>query len=144
MTYVDSEILFDLNTTQQQLFLKKAYNIEFINPTYAPGEIFDYLFGTRDTADYYEVYFIKEHGCELNIEEDIYYYDHNLIERIVEIIERHFRWDDNNSLIFAADDLSLVDDYIIEQVVDTIVSKADFIKIEHLPAGIKTEGYETE
>lgn len=143
MTYVDSEILFDLNTTQQQLFLKKAYNIEFINPTYAPGEIFDYLFGTRDTADYYEVYFIKEHGCELNIEEDVYYYNFNLIERIADIIESHISWWSADSLIFATDDLSLVGDFI-EQVVDDIVSKVNFIKIEHLPAGIKTEGYETE
>lgn len=144
MNYVDSEILFDLTTTQQQLFLKKAYNIEFITPSYAPGERFDYLFGTRDTADYYELYFIKEEGCELNIEDDIYYYDHNLIERIAGIIESHIGWGGDDSLIFATDDLSFVDDYIIEQAIDNITIKCNLVKIQHLPTGISTEGYETE
>lgn len=144
MNYVDSEILFDLTTTQQQLFLKKAYNIEFIIPSYNPGERFDYLFGTRDTADYYEVYFIIEEGCELNIEEDVYLYDHNLIERIVDIIESHISWESDDSLIFAVDDLSFVDDYIIEQVIDNITTGYNLVKIQHLPTGIKTEGYETE
>lgn len=144
MNYVDSEILFDLTTTQQQLFLKKAYNIEFIVPSYDPCERFDYSFGTRDTADYYDVYFIKEQGCELSIEEDVYYYDHNLTETIVDIIESHISWEGDNSLIFATDDLSFLTDDIIEQVIDNITARCNFVKIQHLPTGIKTEGYETE
>lgn len=144
MTYVDSEILFDLTTTQQELYLKKANLAQFSEPNYSPGYDYDWVLGTRDTADYYEVYFIKETGTELNIEDDIYYYDYNLIERVVDIIDSHKSYNPVHPLRFAVDDIAWVETNIIEQIIDNVVSNQDFVKIEHLPTGIKTEGYETE
>lgn len=144
MTYVDSEILFDLTTTQQQLYLKKANLAEFFEPNYSWKDDYDWILGTRDTADYYEVYFIKERDTEINIEDNIYYYDHNLIDQVLDIIDSHRSFGSLEPLRFAVDDIVWVENNVIEQIIDNVVNSNDFIKIEHLPAGIKTEGYETE
>lgn len=145
MTYVDSEILFDLTLDQQKKYLENAGVVKFLELTYETGEEFDWQIGTRDTADYYELFFLTENENGLNIEEDVYYYDYNLFEKVVSIIEDH-GIENEEPITFAVADLDLdfIGDQIIEPVIDNIVNSEGFIKIKHLPKIISTDGYEKE
>ena len=81
----------------------------------------DYAIYRQTTADGYEVFVAHEPDTQLTIEEDVFYYDSDLSERLEEVIRDNEYVADKEEYIIYVDDLEYE---WIEYAIDEIIGDA--------------------
>jgi len=80
----------------------------------------DYAIYSQSTADGYEVFVAHEPDTQLNIEEDVFYYDSDLSERLEEVI-RDYEHETDEEYIIYVDDLDYEwIEYAIDEILEDI------------------------
>ena len=80
----------------------------------------DYAIYSQSTADGYEVFVAHEPDTQLNIEEDVFYYDSDLSERLEEVIKDNYHQTDEEYIIYV-DDLEYEwIEYAIDEILEHI------------------------
>jgi len=107
----------------------------------------DFKVYSETTADGYEVYVATHDDQNVNINEDVYYYDSDLAETIMEVLEEHYSVYIDEYLY---DDIYMDDqfeEYFSEHVEDIVSDSPDlftkkelkFVKKEYLDEDEETE-----
>jgi hypothetical protein len=80
----------------------------------------DYAIYSQTTADGYEVFVAHEPDSNLNIEDDVFYYDNDLSERLEEVI-RDYELESEVEYIIYVDDLEYEwIEYAIDEILEHI------------------------
>ena len=80
----------------------------------------DYAIYSQTTADGYEVFVAHEPDSQLNIEDDVFYYDSDLSERLEEVIRDNENETDEEYIIYV-DDLEYDwIEYAIDEILEDI------------------------
>ncbi len=80
----------------------------------------DYAIYSQSTADGYEVFIAHEPDSQLNIEDDVFYYDSDLSERLEEVIRDNEHETDEEYVIYVDDlDYEWIE-YAIDEILEDI------------------------
>ncbi len=96
--------------------VQKHFNFKLTDDYNRP----DYAIYSQSTADGYEVFVAHEPDSQLNIEDDVFYYDSDLSERLEEVIRDNSLEDEGEYVIYV-DDLEYEwIEYAIDEILEDI------------------------
>ena len=100
--------------------VQEHFNFKLIEDFHRP----DYAIYSESTADGYEVFVAHEPGAQVNVSEDVFYYDSDLSERLEEVI-RDYNADGVEIAIYV-DDLEYDwIEYAIDELYDEMYKDQD-------------------
>ena len=73
---------------------------------------------TQSTADGYEMFIITNDDCQMNWEEDVYYYEPRFDDIIERIKDVSYNYDDEQAVVYCSDIEQFFNEYEIEDYVE--------------------------